>query len=125
MFLFINLYLISFSNNEPIFHNPNITNKSDNPINYKIIILSDYITINLPFQNTLRYSKTESTQNPDSKLGINSSIALSNNGQPPLLITLNGTTPEKSSEENSEQNIKFVDDGVLKSITLYEEIKQT
>ena len=116
LFLFINLYLISPSNNEPIFHNPNITNKSDNPINYKIIILSDDININLPFQNTLQYSKTESTQNLGRKLGINSNIALSNNGHPPLLRAVSGKNEEQSSEESSDQNKKFVDNGISKSI---------
>ena len=47
LFFFVNIYLIPSSNNVSIFYNPTISKSYSNPINYKIIILSDSISINL------------------------------------------------------------------------------
>ena len=41
LLLFFNIYLISPSNDELILNNPNLSNKTYNPANYKIIILSN------------------------------------------------------------------------------------
>ena len=44
LFLFINFNLISFLNRESIFNNPSKSNKTFNPINYKIIIISNKVS---------------------------------------------------------------------------------
>ena len=44
LFLFINFNLISLLNEESIFNNPSKSNKTFNPINYKIIIISNKVS---------------------------------------------------------------------------------
>ena len=62
LLLFFNIYLISPSNDELILNNPNLSNKTYNPANYKIIILSNSTITNYQtIQSISSIQETEET----------------------------------------------------------------